>query len=284
MKYALSLELRDGVMKVGELMTPDRILPDIDKKPLYLWCAYPEDLLTEATARACASLLSEDERTRWQALRFDRDRREYLTTRTLVRTALSHHHPIASEAWRFETNAHGKPRIDPDCGLRFNLSNSSDLVVCLVSHESEVGVDVEPFEHAEKIAELAPGVLSQVELTQLEALRGSEKLDRVLSLWTLKEAYIKATGFGLSQPLNQFSFLFGGEEGIRLEMDPIPSDRPARNWRFCLVEHGRHRIALMAESATVPEMQLWEARPLLAPPTRLSPSGERWFPQSAVSV
>ena len=213
--------LCNDVMKVGELMTPGRILPDIDKKPLYLWCAYPEDLLTEATAHACASLLSEDERARWQAFRFDRDRREYLTTRALVRSALSHYHPIAPEAWRFQTNSHGRPQIDPDCGLRFNLSNFSDLVVCLISHESDVGVDVEPYENAEKIAELAPGVFSPVELAQLEALRGPEKLDRALSLWTLKEAYIKATGFGLSQPLNQFSFLFGGAEGIRLEMDPI---------------------------------------------------------------
>lgn len=269
-------------MKVGELMTPGRILSDIGKKTLCLWCAYPEDLLTEATARAYASVLSEDERARWQALRFDRDRREYLTTRTLVRTALSHYHPIAPEAWRFETNAQGKPRVDPDCGLRFNLANSSDLVVCLISHESEVGIDVEPYEHAEKIAELAPSVLSQVELTQLGALRGPEKLDRALSLWTLKESYIKATGFGLSQPLSQFSFLFGGAEGIRLEMDPILSDRPAQNWRFCLVEHGGHRIAIVVESATVPELQLWEARPLLAPPARLSPRSELWFPQSAV--
>ena len=282
MKHDRSSGLRNDVMKVGEVMTTGHIRPDIGKRTLFLWCAYPEDLLTEATALACASLLSEDERKRWQTVRFDRHRREFLTTRTLVRTALSHHYPIAPEAWRFETNAHGKPRVDPDCGLRFNLSNSPDMVVCLISHESDVGVDVEPYEHAEKIAELAPGVLSQVELTQLEALRGPERLERALSLWTLKEAYIKATGLGLSQPLNQFSFLFGGAEGIRLEMDPTPSDRPKQNWRFCLVEHGRHRIALMAESATVPELQRWEARPLLAPPTRLSPSAERWFPQSAM--
>ena len=261
-------------------MSPDGVLTDMDKKPLHLWYAHPEDV-TEAITQACTPLLSEDERAQWQTFRFDRHRREYLTTRALVRTALSHYHPLAPEAWRFQTNPHGKPTVDPDCGLRFNLSNSLGLVVCLVAQGAEVGVDAEPIEHAEKVAELAPEVFSPLELAQLEALRGPEKLDRALSLWTLKEAYVKARGVGLSLPLNKFSFLFGGVEGIRLELDPCLSTEPAR-WRFCLVEYAGHRIALMAERATVPELQVWEVRPLLAPPTRLAAGGERWFPTSVV--
>ena len=261
-------------------MSPGRVLTDMDKEPLYLWCAHPEDTLTEAVTQACAPLLSEDERALWQTFRFDRHRREYLTTRALVRTALSHYHPLAPEAWRFQTNAYGKPTVDPDCGLRFNLSNSPDLVVCLIAQGAEVGVDAEPFERAGKVAELAPEVLSPLELAQLEALRGSEKLDRALSLWTLKEAYIKATGVGLSLPLNKISFLFGGVEGIRLELDPCLGSEPGRPWRFCLLEHAGHRIALMAELATVPELQVWE---LLAPPTRLAVGGKLWYPASVVS-
>jgi 4'-phosphopantetheinyl transferase len=155
-------------------------------------------------------------------------------------------------------------------------------VVCLIAQGAEVGVDAEPIDRAEKVAELAPEVLSPLELAQLEALRGPEKLDRALSLWTLKEAYLKARGVGLSLPLNKFSFLFGGAEGIRLELDPYMGTEPGSRWRFCLLEHAGHRIALMAEPATVPELQVWEARPLLAPPTRLAAGGELWFPPSAV--
>jgi 4'-phosphopantetheinyl transferase len=259
-----------------------RGLTDMDKKPLHLWYAHPEDL-TEAVTQACTPLLSEDERAQWQTFRFDRHRREYLTTRALVRTALSHYYPLAPEAWRFQTNPYGKPTVDPDCGLRFNLSNSPGLVVCLIAQGVEVGVDAEPIERAAKIAELAAEVFSPLELAQLEAFPGPEKLDRALSLWTLKEAYTKAGGVGLSLPLNKFSFLFGGVEGIRLELDPCLGNKDGRRWRFCLVEHAGHRIALMAERATVPELQVWEARPLLAPPTRLAAGGELWFPASAVS-
>jgi hypothetical protein len=38
----------------------------MDKLTLDLWCAYPDDILTEGVAEACAALPSEDERARWQ--------------------------------------------------------------------------------------------------------------------------------------------------------------------------------------------------------------------------
>ncbi len=251
----------------------------MDKEPLSLWCAYPDDLLADEAAQSCAPLLSDDEHARWQRFRFDRHAREYLATRALARTALAHYHPLAPQAWRFKLNSHGKPAAEPECGLRFNLSNAPGLVVCLIAREAEVGVDVEPCERAVEIAALAPDVFSPLELAQLDALRGQERLDCALKLWTLKEAYIKARGMGLALPLHTFSFLFGGAEGIRLELNPAMNDEPGR-WRFCLLEHAGHCIALMARraEAAAPQLQMWEARPVWAPPVRLPAGGELWFP------
>ena len=138
-------------------------------------------------------------------------------------------------------------------------------------------MDVEPFERARQIAEVAPRFFSPREQQQLEGLRGDEKLDRALSFWTLKEAYIKARGMGMALPLDQFSFLFESDESIRLEMDASLADEPGR-WRFCLLNHAEHRVALMAEATVSPELEIWEARPLLGEPTRVEDSGMRWFP------
>jgi len=250
----------------------------MNNQPLNLWCAYPDDLLSEPVADSCALLLSEDEQARWHKFRFVRHAREFLATRALVRTALSHYVPLAPADWRFQANAHGKPAVEPSCGLRFNLSNSPGLVVCLISQGAEVGVDVEPYERAQKIAGLAPEVFSPRELAQLAALRGPERADRALSLWTLKEAYIKARGLGLSLPLDRFSFLFGGAEEIHLQLDPGLGDE-AERWRFCLLEHAGHRIALMAEQAAAPKLQIWESRLFSAPPKQLPGGGEMWFPR-----
>jgi 4'-phosphopantetheinyl transferase len=249
----------------------------VNKSQLHLWCAYPDDAFSVKSAQACEDMLSEDEHARLQTFRFDRHRREYLVTRALVRTALSHYHSLTPEAWSFPRNAYGKPAAAPASGLHFNLSNSPSLVVCLIHQGTELGVDVEPHKRAVEIAELAPDVFSPPELAQLQVLRGQDKLDRALSLWTLKESYIKARGLGLSLPLDKFSFLFGGADGICLKLDPCLGDEPGR-WRFCLLDHFGHRIALMIEAIATPYLQIWEALPLLASPTKIDAEQKQWFP------
>ena len=247
------------------------------KETLHLWCAYPDDLLDEGTADTCLRLLSEDELARWNAFRFERHRLEYLATHALARTALSHHSALQPAALRFKLNAHGKPSVDQECGLRFNLSNSPGLVVCLIGESVEVGVDVEPQTRAKSIAEVGPRMFSPQELAQLERLRDDQRPGRCLRLWTLKEAYSKARGMGLALPLDRVSFLFDGREKIRMELDSSLDDEPGR-WRFSLLEHADHCIALMVESSTAPGLVVWEVRFPSTVPQRLTPVNGPWFP------
>lgn len=250
----------------------------MNKKVLHLWYAYPDDLLNEEAAHACFRLLSEEERARWQALKFDKHRREYLATHALVRNALSQHRAVPPESWRFHSNAHGKPAIEPECGLRFNLSNSLGLVVCLIAEGVEVGVDVESRERAGSIAEIAPRMFAPLELAQLEHLREDQRPDRCLRLWTLKEAYIKARGMGLALPMNKFFFVFESEKELRMEMDPNFDDVPER-WQFCTVENAGHCISIMVEKLADPELHVWESRPPAAAPRQLILATQRWFPK-----
>jgi 4'-phosphopantetheinyl transferase len=243
-----------------------------------LWLAYPGDLESEGVEQACAAALSGGERERAARFRFEQNRREYLATQALARAALSHSHPLPPEAWRFPTNPYGKPAAEPECGLRFNLSNCAGLAVCLVAREAEVGVDVEAHARADEIAALAPEVFSRREQEQLHALRGADRADRALSLWTLKEAYIKARGMGLKLPLGKLSFLFSGAEQIRLEIDRELEDAADR-WRLFLLDHAGHRIAGVVERADNPALEVWEARPPLGRATRLPDANVRWFPQ-----
>ena len=253
---------------------------------IHLWVAYPDDLKDEATARACERLLSEDERARWERFKFDRHRREDLATRALERSALSAYAEIAPEAWQFEAGKHGKPAIAAAFGgqapgeqaqeLRFNLSNSLGLVVCAVSHGPEIGVDVEPYARAGTIEEVAEKFFSARELEQLEPLQGDERRERGLTLWTLKEAYMKARGLGMALPTKLFSFVFEHGGGIKLEIDADADDAPQR-WRFCTLDHAEHRIALMVESSGAPDLEVWEARPPLGEPKRVGVGAVRWL-------
>jgi 4'-phosphopantetheinyl transferase len=221
--------------------------------------------------------LNDEERARVERFKFERHRRESLATRALVRTALSRSHPTLPRDWRFKSNPQGKPETDPECGLSFNLSNSLGLVVCLVAEgtRAAVGVDVEPYERGKQIVELAPKVFSPAEQAQLKALPEAQKPDRALSLWTLKESYIKARGLGLQIPLDKFSFVFGETEGIRLEIDASLGDDAL--WQFCQLDHAGHRIAEMVEGMAMRELEVWEARPPFAEPVRVGASAVKWF-------
>jgi 4'-phosphopantetheinyl transferase len=248
----------------------------MNDRPLQLWLAYPGDVLPDEVVSQCADLLSEDERSRLQCFRSEKSAREYLVAHALVRSALSWFHPLAPEAWRFRTTSHGKPEIEPDCGLRFNLSHSAGLAVCLISSQAEVGVDVEHCERGFQILEVADDVFSPIELAQLGDLRTEDKLGRALLLWTLKEAYLKAIGVGLSLPLKKISIVFDDVDGIRLEHDT--SSACVGRWRFCFLDYAEHRIALITERTGNVSVQLWETRPALAIPRQLAELEQTWYP------
>jgi 4'-phosphopantetheinyl transferase len=251
---------------------------------LQLWLAYPGDLVEPSTEEECAALLDDAERARAARFRFDRHRREFLAMHALARVALSHAHPLSLDAWRFTVNEYGKPSPVPECGLSFNQSNSLELAVCLVARLNaqsgvpvDVGVDVESFARAKEIVPLAARVFSAAERAQLETLPVAERPDRALSLWTLKEAYIKARGMGLSLPLDGISFLFDGPQALRFEVAPGVDEDPSR-WRFCRFDHAGHRIALAVVANAAGHLEIFEARPPLAPPTRLALGPPEWFP------
>ena len=149
---------------------------------LNLWYSHPEDLPAQIAAETCEQILSTEELARSKAFRFEKHRREYLTTRFLVRNALSHYHPFPPEEWKFQANPYGKPAVTQDCDLRFNLSNTQELVVCLIGKDIELGIDIEPLHRAGEVAKVAGEVFSSLELAQLEVLSDPDRLDRALSL------------------------------------------------------------------------------------------------------
>jgi 4'-phosphopantetheinyl transferase len=244
---------------------------------LQLWWAYPPGLADPGIEQACSSILNDGERAHAARFHFERNRFEYLCSHTLARIALSHAHPLPPQSWSYSFNKYGKPSPIPECGLRFNQSDSVGLVVCLVAQGVEVGVDVEERSRAPQIVGLASDVFSPAEQAQLHALPEAARPDRALALWTLKEAYIKARGMGLALPLAKISFLFDSSNQIHLDLDPTLGDDPAR-WHFCFIDHADHRIALVVEAPIPPALKIFDADPLFAAPRRLPSASQIWFP------
>lgn len=179
-------------------------------------------------------LMSPEERERMSRLVFERDRQRFLLTRALVRTMLSRYAPVKPADWQFIANVHGRPEIlDRPAGvpdLRFNISHTEGLIACAVTIGREVGVDVE---HVNRrlTQDVAARFFAPAEVAHLQSLPEDEQARVFFDYWTLKEAYIKARGFGLSLPLADFAFHLAPGAGPAISFEPSLPDDPA-TWQF----------------------------------------------------
>lgn len=192
--------LSQGPVREGQrLVDPDRVA--------VWWLRL--DRIPEGAWRRLEDLLSEQERERAARFRFERDRHTYIAAHALCRGLLSYCCGSDPRSWRFSVEDHGKPELILSAGrprLRVNLSHTRGLAAAALTVEHDIGIDVEWLQRDALTESLANRVFTERERQQLEAAPETVKTDVFLQFWTLKEAYVKAIGKGLSQPLDAFSF------------------------------------------------------------------------------
>lgn len=190
--------------------------------------------------------LDEREQARLHSFRVPGLRDEFVAARVLVRAMLSEMASIEPWAWRFVAGAFGKPRIAEPTGhegLEFNLSHTRGLVACAVTRGVPVGIDVEDELARPVDLSLADQYFARSEAAAIRSLSPRAQSAAFYRLWTLKEAYLKARGTGLSTPLDSFAIDISGP-GIELT-ETAESAFPDRDWRL----HARmigpvHHLAL----------------------------------------
>lgn len=189
--------------------------------------------------QAYLAALNEQESLRYERLQISAKREQFLTGKFFLRQVLSRYFPISPLDWVFSENEHGKPELTGDfhsesgasAPLAFNLSHSRNMFVVAVSAADNVGVDVEYSARSRLIMELASRHFSVDEIEQLQALTGEQQLARFYHVWTLKEAYVKARGLGLTMPLQDFSLHFKSDSELQFSQRQ-PAEIPADEWQF----------------------------------------------------
>jgi len=174
-----------------------------------IWYVLPGAVRNTELLDSYKELLSSEEMARYRRYLFDRDRHLHLVAWALVRTTLSRYASVSPETWEFRTNRYGRPEIAGPAAappLRFNLSHTRGLIACIVATELEVGVDVEDRRRDTQGPEIARRYFSEREVAAFERLTAERQELAFYEYWTLKEAYIKAVGVGISLGLGRFSF------------------------------------------------------------------------------
>jgi 4'-phosphopantetheinyl transferase len=179
---------------------------------VHVWAACLDDL-PEASLRL---LLSADERARGGRFHFERDRRRFVNARGLLRALLGRYLDVDPARLLFGYGPRGKPFLAARGELRFNVSHSSGLALLAFARGLELGVDVERERPLPESEDIASRYFSAREGAELRGLRVEERGAAFFRCWTRKEAFIKATGDGLSRPLDEFDVTLAPGEPARL--------------------------------------------------------------------
>jgi 4'-phosphopantetheinyl transferase len=175
-------------------------------------------------------------------------RASFLIGRGMARAMLAEATGVPPAQWRFADGPHGRPDVAaPDTPYRFNLAHSHGVIACALARGRDVGVDVEFLDRPDSTHDVAARACSPEELADIDAAPEAGRKERFLVYWTLKEAYLKARGLGISVHLGDVAFTIDAGEprftprGSLADVD--------QRWMFRLAQPGpRHLVAVAADT------------------------------------
>lgn len=192
--------------------------------------------------------LQPNERERADKYKDMEARAAFLIGRGMARAMLSEVSGVPPADWRFTEGAHGRPEIaSPDTPYHFNLAHSHGAVACIVARDREIGVDVEFLKRPQASHDVAARVCSPEELEDVNAAADAERQERFLVYWTLKEAYLKARGLGISVPLADVAFSVASGQPVFMPRGTL-ADVDTR-WTFRLAQpNDAHLLAVAVDT------------------------------------
>jgi 4'-phosphopantetheinyl transferase len=198
-----------------------------DPREVHVW--FLELGASDPLVEECFRTLSADERERASRFRFEHLRSEFSLSRGMLRLLLGRYLAVEPARLQFAYGARGKPQLaSPESPLRFNLAHSGMLAAYAFAVGCEVGIDVERMRPLDDAEDLVRRFFSPAERDEWLDLDPSRRNEAFYHCWTSKEAYIKASGDGLSTPLDSFRVSLRPDEPaalLRVAGDPAAAGK-----------------------------------------------------------
>lgn len=190
--------------------------------------------------------LSAEESQRLNRLIQPSHQHAFLISHALKRGALARQLGCDPRELTFEVGSHGRPyvvRLKGDAPLEFNLSHTKGLAAVALSQTTYLGLDIESLDRNVPDNAFAKRFFTEPEYRDIARQSPQDQPKRLLTYWTLKEAYIKAEGLGISMGLDTFYFEVKGDQS-RLNLY-AGARTPRQPWQFKRFEPTvRHLMAL----------------------------------------
>lgn len=247
--------------------------PALDAAAAHVWRV---ELGDDARAGDWA-VLSAEEQARARRFHQEIHRARYVAAHGALRRILAGYVGRPADALEFEVGPNGKPslvshRDDAIAGVEFNLSHSGELALVAVALGRPVGVDLEQWSEGVEHLELAEHFFSPGERDALRGLaRVPERLvEGFFAAWSRKEAYLKATGDGISRGLHHFDVALEPDVPARLLADRL-DDTALDRWRMIAFSPGSGYSGALVVAAPLSEVLLLESRATHSTAERTSP-------------
>lgn len=245
--------------------SPPPDAPSPAEGEVHLWRL---DVGESPAVEAHAAVLSPDERERAARFLDDPIRRRYVAGRALLRRILARCAGRAPESLAFLYGDHGKPALPGDLAwLTFNMTDSHGMLLYAVARNRRLGIDVERFRPNVQSERLARRYFAPSEALALAATPPERRHETFFTVWTRKEAYVKAIGTGLSFPLKDFEVSVPPDAAPPRLLSVKGSRDEADRWTLLPVIPAAGYTASLVSEGPPPVLRFWDAAALWSTPS-----------------
>jgi len=183
---------------------PDPSCLSLPEQAVHVWVL--NEALIDPVSSTLVHTLSPDERQRARAYRRERNRNDFIARRSLLRWLIGGYLACDPASLRFGVTPFGKPALQwpHAAGFAFSVSHTDGMILLAFAWNCRVGVDVERRIDGLDVACIGQGIFSPIEEAALDPPR-LDSAATFLSIWTRKEALLKALGVGLSGEPNAYT-------------------------------------------------------------------------------
>lgn len=144
--------------------------------------------------------LNATELQRAKRYHFDKDRKNFIIRRTLLKCILAHQTSCNILDINLKEDDGKKPFLQSSKSIFFNVSHSKNNAVIAISNQP-IGIDIEFLNKDFDFSAILPHSFNKSEIEQI--YNAANKTNTFFTFWTRKEAIVKATGKGITDELTQ---------------------------------------------------------------------------------
>jgi 4'-phosphopantetheinyl transferase len=242
-----NLHISFSNIKEVELVSSKEFL--LNANDLIIYAIYLPDFIELKSE--LTPFLNSIERNRAERFHNEIDRNRFIIYRSILKLVLAAYTKLDVKDIHFDYHFNKKPYIASHPELCFNISHSEDFAVIAISKD-EVGIDIEYISENFDFTNLLSDIFTDDEVVAIQ--NADDKKQAFYSLWTRKEAFVKALGKGIDDDFKNIPCLDGQHS---IDTVQLNTTKKWQLYSFDLANHYLGAVAFENKSTISKNLELY---------------------------